>query len=112
MLARTNLKHRGQYDFGDQSFECRIQPSKGGSPGEVCHNCLNGNNYSRKIRCQNKEVVRDPAATVQCNKCFGERCLEFWYGMDNDVMEFLLSGKTTSEGGTGTGLGLGLFEGV
>jgi hypothetical protein len=120
MLARTNLKSRDQYEFGQcvddiDLSNVVIQPAKGGASGTLCHNCRNGTNYNRKARCQNEEAaptLRDPAATVRCNKNFCERCLRFWYGMDDDAMEFLVSGKKTSEGGTGTGLGLGLFEGI
>jgi hypothetical protein len=92
-----------------------IQPLKGRTLGKLCHNCRNGTNSYHKVRCDNEEAaptLRDPAATVRCNKSFCERCLRFWYGIDDNAIEFLVSGKKTSEGGTGTGLGLGLFEGI
>ncbi|PVF96897.1 hypothetical protein CPB86DRAFT_477591 [Serendipita vermifera] len=120
-LARTSLKVRDQYPFGQCVDEINItnvviQPVKHGSSGTLCHNCRSGNgNRSLRARCQHRvsaATVSDPDAFVRCNKSYCERCLRFWYGMDDDAMNFILYGNRNSEGRIGTGLGMGIIEGT
>lgn len=77
----------------------------------MCHNCRNSHTANlSKARCGNARWT-DNGDRVRCGKVFCPRCLQTWYGLDDDAITFLVNKNLNPEGEMGTGLGFGIVDG-
>jgi hypothetical protein len=82
-----------------------------GGTQQMCHQCRNSSTALRPRAKCGRTISVDGMAT-KCGKNWCVRCLQVWYGMDDDAIDFLTAGKVNANGGMGTGFGFGIIDGT
>lgn len=82
-----------------------------GGTQQMCHQCRNSSTALRP-RAKCGRTVSIDGIITKCGKNFCGRCLQVWYGLDDDAIDFLLQGKVNAKGEMGTGFGFGIIDGI
>jgi len=99
----------GSVDDVDLS-EIILRTTVGGTQ-QMCHQCRN-TTTALHPRAKCGRTLSTDGEIAKCAKNFCGRCLQIWYGLDDDAIDFLMAGRLNANGEMGTGFGFGIIDGI